>query len=167
MSYSATSGCVLDAGAMQARYHASEFNMAFEIIFGCSHKHRTPLSDDNCRGKCNCNSITVNIAFGNAVSLAAAQCDVVVCVYDFSNGGGASMMIEAPIVMDTSITINNCELFSNAAVSPSGIDDSVFVIVCGRDICFCCMQSLKMVTLAMEEACPYQSVEMTLLLIQL
>jgi hypothetical protein len=60
-----------------------------------------------------------------------------------ASGGGASIMIEAPIVTDTSITINNCELFSNAAVS-SGIDDSVFcVIVCGRDmhICSWCVQT--------------------------
>ncbi len=57
----------------------------------------------------------------NTVACVGAGCsnsedDLVVA----ANGGGASIMIEAPIVTNTSITINNCQLLSNAAVSPAG-----------------------------------------------
>ena len=38
-----------------------------------------------------------------------------------ANGGGTSIVMQAPIVTDTSIIINNCQLFSNAAVAPAGL----------------------------------------------
>jgi hypothetical protein len=58
---------------------------------------------------------------GNTAACVGAECgDYYGPV--FGNGGGASIMIEAPIVNYTSITIHHCELFSNAAALPAGID---------------------------------------------
>jgi hypothetical protein len=93
---------------------------------------------------------------GNTVSCVGTGCGGSDDDTFVANGGGASIVIEAPIVSDTSITVNNCGLFSNAAASPAGIvrdDDGVCVTVCDRDACFWCLQTQAIPMLAMEELC--------------